>query len=251
MIKKMDASVKTGKQRGGFGIEILYPGAAFSNPTDSGLAGIGRIDQARVNPGTLIPMHPHRNDEILTYIRTGRVKHTDSGGNTEIISSQRLMLMNAGAEFQHEEQVLEDSEAHTALQIFIRPEEGDMAPNVQFHDFTDIYSLDHWRKIAGKTQDFPLKFRSSTAVYDMRMQGETIKGLPQKALNNKSLTFLFYVFEGEVEVDDKILLKSGESLLIKEESPEFRAIKESDVVLFATEEKAQFFKNGMYSGNQK
>src|SRR5699024_2897063 len=81
MIKKMDASVKTGKQRGGFGIEILYPGAAFSNPTDSGLAGIGRIDQARVNPGTLIPMHPHRNDEILTYIRTGRVKHTDSGGN--------------------------------------------------------------------------------------------------------------------------------------------------------------------------
>ncbi len=251
MMKKMDASVKIGKQRGGFGIEILYPGAALSNPSDSGWAGIGRIDQARVTPGTLIPMHPHRNDEILTYIRTGRVKHTDSGGNTEIISSQRLMLMNAGSEFQHEEQVLEDSEAHTALQIFIRPEKGDMAPKVQFHDFTEIYSLGHWRKVAGKTQDFPLKFRSSTAVYDMRMQRETIKGLPQKALDDKSLTFLFYVFEGEVEVNDKILLDSGESLLVKEESPQFKAIKESDVVLFATEEKAEFFKNGMYSGNQR
>src|SRR5690625_203646 len=179
MLHIIDTVNKKKMKKGGFGIEILYPGEALSNPSDSGLAGIGRIDQARVNPGTLIPMHPHRNDEILTYIRTGRVKHTDSGGNTEIISSQRLMLMNAGADFQHEEQVLEVSEANTVLQIFIRQEKCDMAPNVQSHDFTETYSIKHWRKVAGKTRDFPLKFRSSTAVYDMRMQGKTIKRLPQ------------------------------------------------------------------------
>jgi len=34
----------------------------------------GRIDHARITPGTLIPMHPHQNDEILTYLRNGKVK---------------------------------------------------------------------------------------------------------------------------------------------------------------------------------
>nr|WP_278248460.1 pirin family protein [Niastella populi] len=43
------------------------------------------MDHARINPGALIPMHPHRDDEILTYLRSGQVKHLDSEGHTGTI----------------------------------------------------------------------------------------------------------------------------------------------------------------------
>jgi redox-sensitive bicupin YhaK (pirin superfamily) len=69
MLTKIDNTIKYGKQHGGFGIQILYPGLIRPQLDDSGFSTIGRIDHARITPGTLIPMHPHKNDEILTYVR--------------------------------------------------------------------------------------------------------------------------------------------------------------------------------------
>lgn len=40
MLTKLDNSIKYGKQHGGFGIEILYPGVVLSNSEDTGIAGI-------------------------------------------------------------------------------------------------------------------------------------------------------------------------------------------------------------------
>src|SRR4028119_1101114 len=131
---KIGNKQKLSKQHGGFGIEILYPGTLHPAANDTGIGTIGRIDQAKVTPGTLIPMHPHRDDEILTYLRTGMVKHLDSEGITEIISSSKLMMMNAGARFYHEELVLEEGGVLEGLQIFIRPGQGGLEPRVQFFD---------------------------------------------------------------------------------------------------------------------
>lgn len=246
MVTKIDNTIKYGKQRGGFGIQILYPGLIRPQLDDSGFATIGRIDHARITPGTLIPMHPHKDDEILTYLRGGNVKHLDSEGHTDIISNQKLMLMNAGANFFHQEKVLEEAGTVEGLQIFIRPEKKGLPPKTQFAEFKEAYSYNRWRKIAGMGHDYPLQIRSKTWLMDLRLEkGEKIK-LPQAP--SESCAFLFYVFNGTTEVD-QILFCAGESALIENESPEFRAVKTSDVVLFITQTTAIHFDGGMYSGN--
>ena len=55
MITKIDNTIKYGKQQGGFGIQILYPGLIRPQLNDTGFDTIGRIDQAIISPGTLIP----------------------------------------------------------------------------------------------------------------------------------------------------------------------------------------------------
>lgn len=102
---KIENSSKHQHGSGGFGIDILWPGMV-QNSDDSGIGAIGRIDQANVRAGTVISMHPHKDDEILTYMRKGRMLHLDTVGNEEEISDTRLMLMNAGHTFQHEERIL-------------------------------------------------------------------------------------------------------------------------------------------------
>ena len=248
-IIKLDKSIKYGKQHGGFGIEILYPGTILSNSKDTGIAGIGRIDHAKVTPGTLIPMHPHIDDEILTYLRKGKVKHLDSEGHTAEISNSKLMLMNAGASFYHEELVLDEGGTPEGLQIFIRPEKGGLRPRVQFHDLQDTFSINQWRKLAGKGENYPLQIRSNTWILDTRMTEGTTQTLSQLPLEN--LLCLFYVFKGTIKVNDDILLEAGESIIIENKCPIFRALETSDLVLFITDPGAEFYKDGMYSGNQQ
>lgn len=246
MLQIISNQQKIVKKNGGFGIEILFPGKAIGSD-DSGIGTIGRIDQATVTPGTLVPMHPHQDDEILTYLRSGVVEHKDTEGNTEVITNKRLMMMNAGAQFQHEELVLPDGGMLTALQIFIRSETGGLKPQVQFHEFPDVISLNDWRAIAGKGNDFPLQIRSNTWIYDMKLEQGLQRSLPVLLLKNA--TCLLYVFDGALAVNETTIIQKGESLVFKNEEILLKAIADCNIVLFVTDLNAPVFKEGMYSGN--
>jgi len=239
-----DAKRKHGS--GGFGIEILLPGVAIIS-TDSGIGSIGRIDHATVRPGTVIPMHPHQDDEILTYIRQGKIRHLDTMGNHEEISNKRLMLMNAGHTFQHEEHIMGGrDEIMTGLQIFIRPEKSNLKPQVQFHEFEDAYSHHVWRLVAGP-QDAPLIFRAQTWLHDVRLEEGASMYFPE--LEVSGAFRLLYVFSGSISVGEEYL-KEGESLLIRDdEQYKIDARSECDIVLLTTDTNAESYKNGMFSGN--
>lgn len=173
---KLDRSQKHVHGHGAFRIEILYPGAHLGQG-DTGIGSIGRIDHASIGPGGFIGMHPHRDDEILTYMRSGLMLHRDSECNEEPITAQRLMLMGAGHSFQHEER-FGGQEEITALQIFIRPHTRDLEPQVQFHDFGAKTSPGAWRLLAGP-RDAPLHLRAHASVQDARLQAGQSLALPR------------------------------------------------------------------------
>lgn len=132
------------RNHGPFQLRRIRPGVGLGRADDAGFGGLGLIDHARLQPGLIVKMHEHRNDEIISYLRSGRMQHTDSAGRSEAISPDRLMVMNAGAGFSHEEAVLGDDPIEM-LQIFVRPEAADMEPGVQFVSLDKIESIDRWR----------------------------------------------------------------------------------------------------------
>lgn len=243
MLQKIDNRQKKGSAH----IKILYPGAAIGL-ADTGMATIGRIDQAALPAGSFIAMHPHINDEILSYFRSGKVQHTDSTGFSEHITPSRLMLMKAGSSFFHEEKILDDSDLLEGLQIFIRPREKDLTPEVQFHELATVHSDNKWRLLAAPTADVPLQLRSDTWIYDLRLTSEKPIELP--TLPKEKLTLLLYVFQGEAMMNNSISLTKGESLVIKEEEDLTIYSAQAELVLFATDEQSAYFDGGMYSGNQ-
>lgn len=247
MIKKIPNSQKIDHQVGGFHIQILYPGTALG-ATDTGIGTIGRLDHANILPGTHIPMHPHSNDEILTYTRKGKTRHKDSEGITDVVSDTRLMMMNAGTSFYHDELVLDDGPTEV-LQIFLRPEKSGLKPMVQFYDLPETYSINKWRPIAGKGSGFPLEVRSSTWLYDIRMEKGNSQTLPELPVANASC--LVYLFNGKVTVNDTIELKKGESIFEEKENIRIVANEDSDLVLFITDRNAVYYEGGMFSGNQR
>ncbi|QCR10406.1 pimeloyl-CoA dehydrogenase [Brenneria rubrifaciens] len=243
---KIENSSKHQHGSGGFGIDILWPGMVQKSD-DSGIGAIGRIDHANVRSGTVISLHPHKDDEILTYMRKGRMLHLDTVGNEEVISNTRLMLMNAGHTFQHEERIQGDKgETMQCLQIFVRPAESDLAPQVQFHDFGTPYSENRWRNIAGPDRA-PLIFCAQAWLGDARLDKGHKLQLPPIPVSK--VTRLLYVFEGAAVIGETEL-KTGESVIVEnDEEYTVTAEEKSDLVLFTTDPTAKVFRGGMFSGN--
>ena len=91
-------------------------------------------DPSRVNWGSLrvwnddtiaprsgFPPHPHRDMEIITYVREGAITHEDSLGNKGRTEAGDVQVMSAGTGVRHAEYNLED-ETTRIFQIWIIPE---------------------------------------------------------------------------------------------------------------------------------
>lgn len=244
MLKKIEKTMFAGHGP----IKILYPGSAISKK-DSGIGSIGRIDHPEIHGNTIIGMHPHINDEILSYFRTGKAEHSDSEGFVKMISKNRLMLMKAGHSFFHEEKIIGEGEPLEGLQIFIRPGKKDLKPEVVFLDLETVHSENKWRLLASPSNETSFRFSSQTWLYDMKTLKNTVRSLPVLAREN--LTSLLYVFKGTIQVNAEMELKKKEGLIIKNEEIIISTTDEdAELVLFITDESADFFADGMYSGNK-
>ena len=96
---------------------------SFANYHDPDRMGWGAIrvwndDRIAANSG--FPPHPHRDMEIITYVRSGAITHQDSLGNVGRTGAGDVQVMSAGSGVRHAEYNLE-SEPTTLFQIWIEP----------------------------------------------------------------------------------------------------------------------------------
>ena len=81
-----------------------------------------------IAPKTGFPAHPHRDMEIVTYVRKGAITHRDSLGNEGRTGAGDVQVMSAGSGIQHAEYNLEDEET-TLFQIWILPDQRGGEPS--------------------------------------------------------------------------------------------------------------------------
>lgn len=230
--------------RGKFIIRMLPLGASIPNRHEHGLYQIGRIDHATLQGGVVVPMHLHRDDEILSYIRKGTMHHKDSSGNNTAINNQYLMMMNAGSGFYHEEIVEDEGETVEMLQLFFRPRQDGLTPEVQFHQFENAIEENQWRLIAGyEGINAPLKINTEIAVYDLLLKSRQIE-TPKLASNKAGF---LYVFDGEAKIENNNEpLRKGDSVFF-EEALNISTNNEAVVVYFELDMKVSFSRNGLYA----
>ena len=73
-----------------------------------------------IAPKTGFPPHPHRDMEIITYVREGAITHEDSLGNKGRTEAGDVQVMSAGTGVRHSEYNLEDVTTRI-FQIWIEP----------------------------------------------------------------------------------------------------------------------------------
>lgn len=99
----------------------------YHDPKRMGLGGLRVWNDDEVAPGTGFDPHPHRDMEIVTYIREGAITHRDNLGNEGRTEAGDVQVMHAGTGITHAEYNQEKT-ATRLFQIWIMPDKRGVAP---------------------------------------------------------------------------------------------------------------------------
>ena len=244
MLRKLESSDHTEPTRGYFTITRIHPGKIHkTDGEDLAFGPLSNIDHAFMKKGLTIKMHEHVNDEILSYVWEGVSYHKDSAGLEDTIKKGRLMFMNAGESFWHEEKAKdEDVEM---LQIFVRPNTSHRPPHIQFHE--KPLSNEDWYLMAGPNgSDAPLFIRQNVYILDAHPKaGQTLK-IPVY----ENLKPFLYVMQGEIKLGDLTLGKYESVTDLDQHLPPMTANTDATIVLFLVDMNASMALDGTISGMQ-
>jgi redox-sensitive bicupin YhaK (pirin superfamily) len=103
--------------------------ADFYDPKHVQFRGLRVINEDWVAGGKGFGMHPHRDMEIITWVRSGQLEHADTMGNRRTISPGEVQAMSAGTGLFHSEyNPLPETPVHL-FQIWILPEKRGIQPS--------------------------------------------------------------------------------------------------------------------------
>jgi redox-sensitive bicupin YhaK (pirin superfamily) len=108
--------------------------ANYYNPRRMAFGALRVINDDIIKAGAGFDTHPHRDMEIITYVRKGAITHRDSRGNVGRTEAGDVQVMSAGTGIYHSEFNLE-SEDTNLYQIWIEPDKTGVKPRWDAKEF--------------------------------------------------------------------------------------------------------------------
>jgi redox-sensitive bicupin YhaK (pirin superfamily) len=172
---------------------------SFADYYDPSRMGWGRIrvwNDDTIGARSGFPPHPHRDMEIVTYVRTGAITHQDSMGNKGRTGAGDVQVMSAGTGVTHAEYNLED-EATTLFQIWIETDKPNAAPSWGAKPFPKDSREGAFQLLAsGDSSDGVLAINA-----DARVLGATVKAGQSIDVDTSPERHLYLVPSGRVRVN--------------------------------------------------
>jgi quercetin 2,3-dioxygenase len=108
--------------------------AEYYDPRRMGFGGLRVWNDDQIAPGTGFDPHPHRDMEIITYVRQGAITHRDNLGNEGRTEAGDVQVMHAGTGIVHAE-YNRDDEPTSLFQIWIQPNRRGVTPGWSTRQF--------------------------------------------------------------------------------------------------------------------
>lgn len=149
------------------------------------------------------PLHPHRGIITVTYMKKGEVEHSDSLKNIGIIKPGETQWMTAGSGIIHQEMPKPIKGEMMGFQLWINLPRKDKMIRPAYKEIKDLKNI--------TKDDARIKIISDSSVeyLDIELNG---------SLNHKTKkkTAFIYVYEGNINIEEKTVNKNELALLEKE-----------------------------------
>ena len=164
------------REHGWLDTRFHFSFADYHDPERMGWGKIRVWNDDRIAPRSGFPPHPHRDMEIITFVRTGAISHEDSLGNAGRTGAGDVQVMSAGTGVTHAEYNLEDEDT-SLFQIWILPDRGGEAPDWGMREFPRGDRAGRWEVLASgdPESEGALAIRSDARVLAATLPaGETV-----------------------------------------------------------------------------
>lgn len=109
--------------------------ADYYDPAWMGYRTLRVLNEDVVAPGEGFGMHPHRDMEIVTIVRSGALAHRDSLGHEAVIRPGEVQRMTAGTGIRHSEMNPSPTEPVHLFQLWVMPERRGLEPGYEQKTF--------------------------------------------------------------------------------------------------------------------
>ncbi len=203
--------------------------ADFYDPRHVQFRGLRVINEDYVAGGKGFGMHPHRDMEIITWVRSGQLEHADTMGNRRTISPGEAQVMSAGTGLFHSEyNPLPDTPVHL-FQIWIYPEKRGIQPSYDQRTFAAEGRANQFQLLAsreGEQGSLVINTDAKFLVADLRAGTSTQYEL------GEGRGLWIQVASGSVEVNGQELNEGDGAAIENEAEIEVKAMADSHLLLF-------------------
>jgi hypothetical protein len=204
---------------------------SFADYYDPGRMGWGSIrvwNDDEIAPRSGFPPHPHRDMEIITYVRQGAITHQDSMGNKGRTGAGDVQVMSAGTGVRHAEYNLED-ERTTLFQIWIATEKPGAQPSWGARQFPKADRAGSFVTLASGFAGDEDALRINAAA---RLMGATLKAGEVSELSIDPARHVYLVaVDAPVEVNGRRAEPRDGIAITGEEAVSIRALDDTEIVL--------------------
>ena len=202
--------------------------ADYHDPARMGWGAIRVWNDDEIAAKSGFPPHPHRDMEIVTYVRTGAITHEDSLGNKGRTEAGDVQVMSAGTGVRHAEYNLED-EATTLFQIWVLTDRPGAAPGWGAAKFPKADRSGRFVTLASGFAEDAEALKINAAA---RVMGATLKAdeTAELTLDPERHTYLVAT-AGPIEVNGVRAEARDGVAITGEETLAIRAIGDAEIVL--------------------
>ncbi len=190
------------KEGGWFHARWHFSFDEYFDPANMGFGTLRVLNDDRLIPGAIWPLHPHRDVEGLTYVVEGTFRHQDDvGGPAGMLPAGSVQRMTLGSGAWHSEQNGSETEPLRFIQMWIMPRERGLQPGVEQKAFTREDRTDRLLKaISGEGGEAVLVHQDAAVYVSSLMPGARV----EHAFEPDDGGYL-YLIEGTVRVNAETL----------------------------------------------
>jgi quercetin 2,3-dioxygenase len=182
--------------------------ASYRNPQRQQFGVLRVINDDVIKAGAGFDTHPHKNMEIITYVRQGAITHRDSNGNVGRTVAGDVQVMSAGTGVSHSEFNLENEDTNI-FQIWIEPNQQEVKPRWDSHEFPKTPTGEELMLLVSGDGDAPLSINQDALIY----AGHLVEGT-ELTHPVKHQAYVL-VSEGSLELEGHLMNK-GDGLEVAE-----------------------------------
>jgi redox-sensitive bicupin YhaK (pirin superfamily) len=202
--------------------------ADYHDPDRMGWGAIRVWNDDAIAARSGFPPHPHRDMEIITYVRSGAITHQDSRGNKGRTEAGDVQVMSAGTGIQHAEYNLED-EPTTLFQIWVLTDRPGAEPSWGAKPFPRGERAGRFVTLASGFGEDGDALRINAAV---RVMGATLKAGETAELSLDPARHAYLVAAGgAIEVNGQRAEPRDGVAVTGEEKVTIKALGDAEVVL--------------------
>jgi redox-sensitive bicupin YhaK (pirin superfamily) len=166
-----------------------------------------------LSPGAVWPLHPHRQNEVVTYVAAGEFRHEDERGLGGVLPPGGVQHTTVGSGMYHSEINHRPDVRLRFVQIWIFPETLDLPPSVEQREVDRSERADRWLPLVSSRHPGALPLRADAAVLASSVgHGRTV----DHALERGRGLYLYVLEGGPVTIGETTVPAYGAAQILGE-----------------------------------